>query len=164
MIPVRAFSAMKYKEIKRGLCMHNIHTGSTIKTNFWHHGRYDFSSLKKINFFLRDHRSNEVRSISLHLLELLYELKQLLGHTRPFDVISGYRSPKTNAKLRRVGRGVAKNSYHMKGMAIDINFRGLSLMRARKAACFLRRGGVGYYPSSHFIHVDVRGNPTHWSG
>lgn len=132
---------------------------------YWQDGKYLPSSLKQFYHILRDHRCNSIKALRLDLFDLLHDLQQLLGYRKPFDIISGYRSPLTNARLRGAGRkGVAKNSYHMKGMAIDVHFRGFSLLRARKAACFLGRGGVGYYPSSGFIHMDVRGKKTQWQG
>ena len=147
---------------KRNLWLYNTHTGEYFKDLYWEKGKYSPSSLKKINTLLRDHRENKVKSIDTELLDLLFNIQCLLNYNKPFDVISGYRSVKTNARLRRASKGVALNSYHTKGKAIDIMFRGLSLKRAHKAVCSLKVGGVGYYPKSGFIHVDVRGWPAIW--
>lgn len=163
MMPLKAFSSYKRPLIKK-LWLYNTHTGEMFKQNYWENGQYSSSALEEVNFLLRDHRSNEVKDIQLSLLELLFQVQQLLGYQKPFDVISGYRSLRTNRQLRGMGRQVAKNSYHVRGMAIDVCFRGLSLARARKAALFLKKGGVGYYPSSGFLHMDVRGQSRYWQG
>jgi uncharacterized protein YcbK (DUF882 family) len=163
--PLQVLSSFK-RPLSKKLCLYNTHTGEFAKEEYWCKGIYCPNALKKINHLLRDHRSNEIKSISPALLNLLHTLQTMLGYTKPFEVSSGYRSLKTNEKLRKMGRkGVAKQSYHTRGMAIDVDFRGLSLARAHKAACFLSQsGGVGYYPSSHFIHLDVRGFPQRWTG
>ena len=166
MVPVHAASRMLRKNtLTKSLWLYNTHTGEFVREAYWHQGKYIPSGVRYINRLLRDHRSNEIKPLSLDVFNLLYQMQTLLGYRKPLDVISGYRSPKTNARLRSLGSGgVAKNSYHTKGMAIDVHFRGLSLMRARQAACFLARGGVGYYPSDRFIHLDVRGHLAKWSG
>lgn len=165
MLPFPAFGRVIRMTPVRSLWLYNTHTGEMLKEPYWQQGKYIPGGVRRINYLLRDHRSNEVRAIRLSVLDLLFQLQELLDYHKPFDVISGYRSAKTNAKLRRMGcSGVAKNSYHIKGMAVDVRFRGLSLLRARKAACFLGKGGVGYYPSSKFIHMDVRGHLKQWGG
>ena len=104
---------------------------------------------------LRDFRTGEARQIDRRLLDLLWRLRTALDTTEPYEVISGYRSPKTNAMLRREGRGVSRVSLHMQAMAIDVRVPGCSLTALRDAALALRLGGVGYYGSSDFVHVDV---------
>ncbi len=104
---------------------------------------------------LRDFRTGDVHKIDPALLDLLYDLQERAGATRPFEVISGYRSPQTNAALRRRSHGVAGSSLHMQGQAIDIRVGDVPLASLRRAALALRQGGVGYYPASNFVHVDT---------
>lgn len=147
----------------RMLAFHNLHTNERLQTVYWQHGAYVEQALTDINFILRDHRTNDVIEIDTGLLDLLHALQQKLGTEQPFHIISGYRSPKTNAMLRRQGRGVAKKSMHMKGQAIDLRVPKRSTKSIRQAALALRLGGVGYYPSSGFVHVDT-GRVRQWRG
>jgi uncharacterized protein YcbK (DUF882 family) len=148
--------ASKRGSFERTLSFFNLHTGESAKRTYWADGRYDPRALREINHLLRDHRTGDVATIDRDLLNLLHQLGQTLKSSEPFQVISGYRSPKTNELLRKTGGGgVAKKSYHMKGMAIDVNLKGRSLTDIRRAALDLRSGGVGYYPKSGFVHVDV---------
>jgi uncharacterized protein YcbK (DUF882 family) len=162
--PLKVFSFSQKKNHTKSLWLFNTHTGEMMKETYWENGMYVPSSLEKLNFLLRDHRQDEVKEMDLSMINLMHQLQQLMDYKKPFDIISGYRSPRTNEKLRGMGRQVAKNSYHTRGMAIDISFSGLSLARAHKAALFLNKGGVGYYASSGFIHMDVRGKPVRWRG
>jgi uncharacterized protein YcbK (DUF882 family) len=118
-------------------------------------------ALATVNHFLRDFRTSEVHVIDPSLLDLLHELAGITGSTQPFQVISGYRSPATNEMLRRHSEGVAAGSLHMKGQAIDIRVAGVPLDALHRAALDLRRGGVGYYPASDFVHVDT-GRVRRW--
>jgi uncharacterized protein YcbK (DUF882 family) len=140
---------------ERTLWFYNTHTDETLKTVYRIDGKYVPSALKDIDYILRDHRSGESTLIDTRLLELLHAIAEEVDAKHPFHIISGYRSPKTNAMLRKNGRGVAKGSYHMYGKAADIRLPGCSLGVLRDAALGLKSGGVGYYPSSDFIHVDV---------
>lgn len=140
---------------ERMLKFDNLHTGEKLKTVYWQNGKYLPGSLAEINHILRDFRANEVKPIDTDLLDLLNIMQKKLETDRPFEIISGYRSPRTNAMLRGRSSGVARNSYHMRGMAIDIRVPGRELVQVRRAALDLSRGGVGYYPSSGFVHVDV---------
>ncbi len=146
------------KEIK----LYNIHTGEHIKATYWSKDHYVLSELERINYFLRDFRTGEVQMMDVELLDLLYAIQLIRDTDKPFKVISGYRSPKTNAQLRKKSEGVAKNSYHLKAQAIDINLPGTELKDLRKLATFLRRGGVGYYPRSGFMHIDT-GPIRYWA-
>jgi uncharacterized protein YcbK (DUF882 family) len=110
---------------------------------------------------LRDHRADEVENIDTDLLDLLFALRKTLETREPFHVISGYRSAKTNATLRAAGSGVAPNSLHRLGKAIDIRTPGRELRVLHEAAVALKGGGVGYYPKSDFVHVDV-GRVRYW--
>jgi uncharacterized protein YcbK (DUF882 family) len=112
---------------------------------------------------MRDHRTGETKSIDPRLLDLLYAVKKRLGATQPFHIISGYRSPKTNAILRKNAGGVARKSLHIEGKAVDIRLPDAELSALRKVTMDLRGGGVGYYPKSDFIHVDL-GLLRYWTG
>lgn len=136
------------------LDLYNIHTGESFKGGFRYGEEYDTSALEELDQLLRDHHSGDSIPTNTQLLLLVSELQSRLKLKASFDVISGYRSAKTNEKLRRQGRGVAKNSYHKRAMAIDIKSRRLTTVR--DCARLLRRGGVGYYSASKFVHVDVR--------
>lgn len=152
--PISAFAKAK-APTEKWLSFDNLHTGEKLTTAYWQKGRYLSGSLKDINHILRDFRTGDVKTIDRDLLDLLNSLTHRLGARDPVQVISGYRSPKTNAMLRRASSGVARKSYHMKGMAIDLNFPKYRLSDIRRAALDLQRGGVGYYPKSDFVHVDV---------
>lgn len=132
-----------------------LHTMESLKTPFWEAGNYLPQNLSRIAHVLRDHRTQEVHSIDPRLLEYLYALAQELELTVPVHVISGYRSPATNEKLRQKSSGVAKRSFHMFGRAIDIRIPGVDSSQVRDAAVSLRRGGVGYYFGSDFVHLDT---------
>jgi uncharacterized protein YcbK (DUF882 family) len=139
---------------ERSLSFLNLHTDEKLKIVYWADGQYVPESLTAINKVLRDHRTGAVHPIEPKLLDLLSELRTNLDTTESFHIISGYRSPETNAMLRGQSTGVAKHSLHMDGMAADIRVPGRTLELIRKAAISLKSGGVGYYPSQ-FVHVDV---------
>jgi uncharacterized protein YcbK (DUF882 family) len=144
-----------YQSPKRSLSFYNTYTGESIATVYWAEGKYVSPALDEINYILRDHRTGDIKTICTRLLDLLCAIKVNLKAEHPFHIISGYRSPKTNALLRMKGRGVAKNSLHMSGKAVDISVPGYRLSELRKVAIKLRAGGVGYYPRSNFVHVDI---------
>lgn len=139
----------------RVLSFYNYHTGERLSACYFSQGRYDSSALAEINELLRDHHNGEVSDIDRELLDLLWELGSQVGTSEPFHVVSGYRSPETNRMLRARSRGVAKNSYHIQGKAVDIYLPNRRLSELRDQALRMRRGGVGYYPRLHFVHVDV---------
>ena len=147
---------------ERILKFHHLHTGEALTRTYWADGVYLDEPLADIDRVLRDHRSGEVHPIDPQLLDLLHRLQQQTGSRKAFEIISGYRSPKTNAALRKNSSGVAKRSLHMQGRAIDIRIPGVDLARLRKAALALKGGGVGYYPKSNFLHLDT-GRVRHWS-
>jgi uncharacterized protein YcbK (DUF882 family) len=140
---------------ERSLSFHNLHTGESLKTVYWADGDYVPQSLTAINHHLRDYRTGEVRDIDRRLLDVLCELRMKLDTTSHLEVISGYRSAATNAMLHNKSDGVAQHSLHIQGMAADIRIPQVSLAALRKAAISLKGGGVGYYPASDFVHVDV---------
>jgi uncharacterized protein YcbK (DUF882 family) len=142
------------KAQSRSLSFYNLHTTEKLSTVYWADGQYVPAALAEINRILRDYRNGEICEIVPQLLDTLCQLRMQLETTEPFELISGYRSPATNALLRSQGRGVAENSLHTKGMAADIRIPGRSLSLLRRTAISLKAGGVGYYPSQ-FVHVDV---------
>jgi uncharacterized protein YcbK (DUF882 family) len=140
---------------ERSLSFYNLHTSESLKTVYWQGGDYLAPSLSEINRVLRDHRSGEAHDIDPKLLDLLCDLRLRLDTTEPFQIISGYRSPGTNAMLHAKSDGVATRSLHMDGKAVDIRIPKRNLSLVRKTALAMKAGGVGYYPSSDFVHVDV---------
>jgi uncharacterized protein YcbK (DUF882 family) len=145
----------------RSVSLYNIHTGEWVRTVYWADGHYIREAVRDINWVLRDHHSDEVRPMNAGVLDLLGMLRNRLESHDPFLVISGYRSPTTNHRMYLRHDGVASNSYHIHGMAIDLRCEGRSLPQLRGAALSLRGGGVGYYPRSDFVHVDC-GPVRHW--
>ncbi|MGH6769951.1 MAG: DUF882 domain-containing protein [Xanthobacteraceae bacterium] len=147
----------------RTISFHHIHLKEDTTITYKVNGRYDAEALKKINWALRDWRTNAPTQMDPHLIDALWEVYREVGATEPIHVIGGYRSPATNAMLRRRSSGVAKYSQHMRGKAIDFFIPGVSLESVREAGLRVRRGGVGYYPSSGapFVHMDT-GNVRHW--
>ena len=146
---------------ERQLSFYHLHTGEQLRATYWVEGNYVAQELESLNYLLRDHRSNEIQAIDTGLLDLLYILQQQVGEDGAYHIISGYRSPQTNARLRQQSSGVAKKSLHMQGKAIDVRLPGVDLKQLRKAALELRAGGVGYYPKSDFVHLDT-GRPRYW--
>lgn len=147
----------------RKLALYNIHTGETFEGTYWRENAYDPKALDRLAHVLRDRRNNKKHPMDPHLFDALHHLQSKLGTKDPYQVICGYRSPETNAKLHLASKGVAKNSLHLKGKAIDINLAHVSLKELSNAARSLKVGGVGYYPKSHFVHIDIRPKPAFWS-
>jgi uncharacterized protein YcbK (DUF882 family) len=145
----------------RDLAFDNLHTGERLRATYWADGSYVPEVLADVNYILRDFRTGDVKAIDLGLLDLLYDLRERLGSTETYQVISGYRSPKTNQMLANQSNGVAKKSLHMKGLAIDVSLPGRQLGEVRQVAMAMRRGGVGYYPKPGFVHLDV-GRVRYW--
>lgn len=141
--------------VERRLRFHNLHTEEKIDLVYWTENNYVPESLSEINRILRDHRTNELAAIDTRLLDLLHRVSTAVDASRPFEIISGYRSPATNQTLRKSSTGVAKRSLHMQGKAIDVRIPGIELSNLRRAALALKGGGVGYYPDSNFVHLDV---------
>ncbi len=156
-----ALQASVHRATERSLSFRNLHTGETLRSTYWAQGHYLKDELQGVNRLLRDHRSGEVHAMDPKLLDLLYLLQQSVAVSGPFHIISGYRSPQTNRKLRAKSSGVAKHSLHMQGRAVDIRLPGCELKHLRDAALALSAGGVGYYAASNFIHVDT-GRIRHW--
>jgi uncharacterized protein YcbK (DUF882 family) len=123
-------------------------------------GQYCQEALQSLNWMLRCHNTNETTTMDLRVVEYLNRLDNSLGGNNEIHIISGYRSPAYNHMLRSKSKGVAKDSFHMKGMAIDLAIPGVALNRIRKAALALAAGGVGYYPKTGFVHIDSGGYRT----
>jgi uncharacterized protein YcbK (DUF882 family) len=147
----------------RTIAMHHTHTGEDIAITFKQNGRYDDEALKKLNWFLRDWRTDEPTKMDPKLFDLLSEVYREVGGEKPIHIISAYRSPKTNTMLRKRSRGVAKTSQHMAGRAIDFVIPDVPLEDQRIAGLRLQHGGVGYYPGggNNFVHMDT-GSVRHW--
>lgn len=145
------------------LALHNTHTGDRLKLTYFEQGRYIKDALHEINHLFRDYHDGSIHPIDTALLDQLYDLKHVLEVRKPFHIVSAYRSPATNADLRRHSDGVAKNSLHMQGRAIDIRIEGVDTRRIRNAALAMQRGGVGYYGKSNFVHLDT-GSVRNWAG
>jgi uncharacterized protein YcbK (DUF882 family) len=144
------------------LSLYNLHTGERIDIVFRHGEQYVPGALAKLDYFLRDHNTNEVRHFDPRLYDILSDLTASVGHPGgELEIVCGYRTPSTNAALRAHTTGVAKNSLHIQAEAIDLRMPGIDTLRLRKAALALARGGVGYYPHSDFIHVDT-GRVRQW--
>ncbi|KAA1184351.1 YcbK family protein [Photorhabdus heterorhabditis] len=133
----------------------NLHTGETIKAEFFDGHRYNKEELARLNHLFRDYRQNKVKTIDTKLFDQIYLLQMMLGVNKPVQLISGYRSLVTNNQLRKQSKGVAKQSYHTRGRAMDFHIEGIELSRIRKAALKMKAGGVGYYPNSNFVHIDT---------
>jgi uncharacterized protein YcbK (DUF882 family) len=146
----------------RTLHLVNLHTDERFTANYWRNGRYDQGALAEVNHFLRDFRTGDTHRIEPKLLDLVYDVhRRLRANNRPFEIISGYRSPATNAMLHESTSGVASQSLHMEGRAIDLRLPGVKLSKIRDTAKALKGGGVGYYPASQFVHVDT-GRVRYW--
>jgi len=153
--PLRAHAMLQRPAEHQRLAFLNTHTGERLDVVYAEQGRYHEDALAAIDHLLRDHRTGEVAAIDRPLLDTLARLRGALDSAQPFHVISGYRSPATNARLAAASGGVARRSLHLEGRAIDIRMPGRSLEQLRSAAISLNAGGVGYYRSSGFVHLDT---------
>jgi uncharacterized protein YcbK (DUF882 family) len=145
------------------LSLHNVHTEEKLEAVYWEHGAYVPDALTALNQVLRDHRTGEVAPMNVALFDLLGDIRSKTETQKAFQVISGYRSPASNALLSERSGEVAKHSLHMDGKAMDIYLDDVALDRLRAAALTIQRGGVGYYPETKFVHVDV-GPVRRWQG
>lgn len=147
----------------RKLRLVNAHTWEKLDIVYWTQGIYIDESMNTISHLMRDHRADETIAMDHKLIDSLYTLYNLLDTTERVHVLSGYRTKATNAKLRSRSSGVAKYSLHMEGRALDLNVPGRTAKQIREAAVSMQSGGVGYYPSSGFVHIDT-GNVRAWNG
>ena len=162
-LPAFSYPVLAQTSGARSLKFANLHTGEKLSLNYWANGAYEPQALQAVNHVLRDFRTGDVHTIDPRLLDLLWDINARLETAQPFEVISGYRSPKTNNMLHQRSSGVASGSLHMQGMAIDIRIADRSLPALHNVALGLNKGGVGYYPTSDFVHVDV-GRARKWNG
>jgi uncharacterized protein YcbK (DUF882 family) len=149
--------------LPRTLSVLNLHTGEALKATYWEAGAYVSDALAAVNKVLRDFRTGDSHPIDTALIDRMALLTRKLDASGPVQIISGYRSPKSNAALSARSGQVAKHSLHMDGKAVDIRLPGVDLSRLHKAALTLGEGGVGYYPVSNFVHLDV-GRTRRWQG
>jgi uncharacterized protein YcbK (DUF882 family) len=145
----------------RTLSFYHVHTRETIRITYLSGGSYVSSATSQLNQFLRDWRNDQQTRMDPRLYDILWEVQRAAGSSAPIKVLSAYRSPSTNAMLRRSSRGVAEHSQHTRGKAIDIHLDDVGLSRIREAGMRLQKGGVGYYPSASFVHLDT-GSVRHW--
>ena len=156
--PLRALTSQGEE---RALDLNHTHTGERLSVTYFADGDYLDDGLAEVNRFLRDFRTEDVRAMDPRLLDILHDLRLVTGNDADFEVISAYRSPKTNEILRRKSSSVGEKSLHMQGRAIDVRLTGYDTARLRDVAITLGRGGVGYYPRSDFIHIDT-GRVRRW--
>lgn len=159
MSPRRILAALDTGERSVSFC--HTHTGERLSIAYFRSGSYIPGACEKLNLLLRDFRNNKICTIDVRLFDMLYDLSLSLNPGGVFEIISGYRSSETNAVLRKRSSGVASQSLHMQGKAIDVRLTGTPLDRLKSAALSLARGGVGYYPKSGFVHLDT-GRVRHW--
>lgn len=147
--------ALPSANYKRALAFRNLRTGNSLNLVYWAEGRYLPDAMQRVAQVMRDGRTDETHQIDHRLLDLMAKLRATLRSSEPLQIICGYRSPETNEMLRETTEGVAANSLHMVGEAVDLRVQGRALSAVRRAALSLKAGGVGYYPHSNFVHVDV---------
>ena len=143
--------------------VHNLHTGESLKAVYYENGRYVPDAMSELMKVLRDWRNGEEHLMDPRLFDVMHALRGRLETNQPFQIISGYRSKATNEMMHEHSSGVAKNSQHTEGKASDVRIEGVSLFNIRRAALDLGAGGVGFYPISNFVHVDV-GPRRQWIG
>ena len=154
-LPMLPLSTASGSENLRQLSFYSTHTHERLTVVYKDGERYIAEALKKIDYILRDHRTGEIHAIDPDLLDYLYDLLTAVGNHGEVHIISGYRSPKTNKKLRSKSKGVAAGSLHMQGKALDFRLPGTATTVLRDKALALKRGGVGYYKESDFIQIDT---------
>jgi uncharacterized protein YcbK (DUF882 family) len=155
-------AALAGDEIRR-VKLRNLHTEEALDAVYWEQGRYIPEVLGEVNRVLRDYRTGDIHPIDPNLIDLMGSIGAKVENRAPFQVISGYRSPHTSAAMRERSDGVARKSLHMEGMALDISLEDVDLAHLHRAALDVGRGGVGFYPKSNFVHVDV-GPVRRWQG
>ena len=139
---------------RRTLSFVHTHTGERLATTYYENGEYRAGELERVNHLLRDFRTGDVHPIEPATLDILADLRELADRDEPYEIISGYRSPRTNAELHRHSSGVAEHSLHLQGRAIDVRLPGFATAKLRELALGMGRGGVGYYRASDFVHLD----------
>lgn len=151
-----AFARPREPDKKYHLALRHTHTDEHLELIYRIGSQYQLGAIKKLNYFLRDYRTDEIAVIDPALFDMLYLLRhRVRNFDTPFEIVSAYRSEETNEELRRASSGVAKNSLHMRGQALDIRLRRTRTSTLRDAAIGLQQGGVGYYRRSNFVHIDT---------
>jgi len=158
-----AFATDEPSDAERALELFNTHTSETVSVVFRRGTDYVAGAVASLRNLLRDHRSGEAHDIDVGLYDQLHALARTAGRDPRFEIISGYRSPHSNAKLAAASNGVAKKSLHMSGQAIDVRLKNYSCADLRDLALAAQRGGVGYYRRSNFVHLDT-GRFRTWAG
>ena len=159
-----AFAAIDYlAPEEKFLSLYNPNTKENFDGVYWRNGSYVAEALNDINYLLRDVRTDAIKQIDKDLLDLIFSISIKLKPQKPLHVICGYRTSKTNALLLKRNKSAAKNSYHIKGQAVDIRLPGFRTSELRRAAYELGQGGIGYYPRRRFVHIDV-GPVRYWYG
>jgi len=153
-------SAFTAKET-RSLAFYNTHTSESLQAVYWENGHYNEEVLQHVHHILRDFRTDEVKPIDKKLLDMLAAIHHKMETSQPFEIISGYRSPHTNQMLHEHTQGVATASQHLLGKAIDVRLPGRQLVHLRDMAKSMQQGGVGYYATSNFVHIDT-GRVRYW--
>ena len=153
-------SLLRATEYEKVLHLYHTHTGEHLKVTFWLDGGYVEDELAYLEFFLRDYRNDKTHPIDSRVIDYLYDISKIFGN-KEIHILSGYRSPSTNEYLRRHTGGVAKRSFHLKGMAIDFRIPHVATYNIFRTALRLHKGGAGYYPKLGFIHIDS-GRPRSW--
>lgn len=157
------FSGAPALEPVRQLSLFNLNTRERLSVSYWAEGRYIIDALRQVSHFMRDHHDGSVHVMDPRLVDVLYGVFRMTGGCGPVEVLCGYRSPRTNARMHARHRGVAGHSLHMQGKAVDIRMPDCGLNALHHAALALRAGGVGFYPRSDFVHVDT-GPIRTWGG
>ncbi len=147
----------------RRIKMYSGRTGERLDSIYWVEGQYIPEALAEINHFMRDWRTGGVKQIDRRTLDIMAAAHNMMDVSEPYLLLSGYRSPQTNAQLRTRSRGVARNSLHMKGQAADLRLASRSVRQMAKAAIACHGGGVGTYSRSNFVHMDC-GDVRSWGG
>lgn len=158
-----AFGLLRGAGDVRRIKMYSGRTGESLDTIYWVEGEYIPEVLKEINHFMRDWRTNEVKSMDARTVDIMAAAHSLMDVSEPYMLLSGYRCPKTNAMLRSSSKGVARNSLHLKGQAADLRLKSRSVGQMARAAEACAAGGVGRYSRSDFVHMDC-GPVRHWGG
>lgn len=160
-VPRLALAARVSLPRVRSLSLVHAETDERLSVVYWAAGRYEPQALGEVSFLLRDHSTDETVPVDPLLLDLLHDVRRRLRTRAPFAVLSGYRSPETNARLRQHNRRVAPHSLHLDGRAADVRLLGVDAPALHEAALELGRGGVGFYPGHAFVHLDT-GPPRTW--
>jgi len=155
--------ATKSKSQAKKLHLYSVNSKKTLNIEFFENGKFIKEGLQEIYRLMGDRRTGEIAKIDTDLITSMYELQTKLNTSKPLDVLSGFRSPETNTQMAKTSKHVAKDSYHTHGQAVDLSVRGISINEIHNITQNIHSGGIGYYPTSGFIHIDV-GPVRHWKG